>query len=132
MNSAKDKVETAKPAAIAAASENESFLQPPVDICEDAEGISLWADMPGVSKDSLNIQVDKDALLIEGEARLELPAGMMPLYADVRSTRYRRSFALSSEVDAENIEASIQEGVLRLRIQKRPELRSRKIGVRVS
>ena len=51
--------------------------------------------MPGVSKDHLSIQADRNNLTIEGEAAIDLPAGMEALYADLQSTRYRRSFLLS-------------------------------------
>jgi HSP20 family protein len=110
--------------------EPESVLRPPVDIFEDAEGITVLADMPGVSRDRLNIEVDKDMLLVEGEAKLSMPEGMEALYADVRSTRYRRSFALSSELQTDTIKASLKDGVLSVRIPKRAELRPRKIEVR--
>lgn len=130
MSETKDVVETSNKA-VAEARETKAVLQPPVDICEDAEGITLLADMPGVSRDRLTIQVDKDTLSIEGEARIEMPEGMQPLYADVRSTRYRRSFALSSELDTDSIDASLKDGVLNLRIRKRPESKPRKIDVSV-
>jgi HSP20 family protein len=110
--------------------EFEKVLRPPVDIFEDPEGITLQADMPGVSKDRLNIQVDKDMLLIEGEALIDMPEGMEALYADVRATRYHRSLALSSELETGKIEASLKDGVLSLRIPKRAEVRPRKIEVR--
>lgn len=130
MTDAKDLVENPKPA-VAEARESQPALRPPVDICEDANGITLLADMPGVSRDRLNIQVDKDTLSIEGEAKIDMPEGMKPLYADVRSTRYRRSFALSGELETDSIEASLKDGVLCLRIHKRPEARHRKIEVRI-
>ena len=128
MTDAKEIVDTPK-SAVAEARENVAVIQPPVDICEDAEGITLLADMPGVSRERLNIQVDNDTLSIEGEAKIDMPEGMKPLYADVRSTRYRRSFVLSSELDTDHIEASLKDGVLSLRVQKRPETRPRKIEV---
>ena len=108
----------------------QTVLRPPVDIFEDAEGITLEADMPGVSKDRLNMQVDNGALLVEGNAHIEMPEGMQALYADVRSTHYRRSFALSSELETDKIDASLKDGVLRVRIPKRAEARPRKIEVR--
>lgn len=111
--------------------EPETVLRPPVDIFEGADGITLVADMPGVSKDRLNLQVDKDALVIEGEARLDMPEGMEALYADVRSTRYRRSFTLSGELATDEINANLKDGVLTVRIPKRAEVRPRKIEVRV-
>lgn len=112
------------------ARENLPVLQPPVDICEDADGITLFADMPGVSRERLSIQVDKDTLVIEGNAQIEMPEGMKPLYADIRATRYRRSFAISSELDIDNIDASLRDGVLKLRLHKRPESRPRKIEIK--
>jgi HSP20 family molecular chaperone IbpA len=112
--------------------EDTATLRPPVNVFEDAEGITIEADMPGVSKDRLQLQVDRDSLLIEGDIQLTMPEGMEALYADVRATRYSRSFALSSELDTEKIDASLKDGVLRLRIPKRAEVRPRKIDVRVA
>jgi HSP20 family protein len=111
--------------------ERQIVLNPPVDIYEDAEGITLVADMPGVSKERLNIEVDKNGLLIEGDAHFEMPEGIKALYADVRSTRYRRSFSLSPELESNNIDATLKDGVLTVKIPKRAELRPRKIEVRV-
>jgi HSP20 family protein len=110
--------------------ERQVVLNPPVDICEDAEGITLIADMPDVSKDRLNIEVDKNTLLIEGDAHFDMPERIQALYADIRSTRYRRSFSLSPELEPNNIDATLKDGVLTLRIPKRAELRPRKIEVR--
>lgn len=109
--------------------EPEAVLRPFVDIFEDADGITLQADMPGVSRERLNIEVDKDVLLVEGNAQIDMPDNMEALYADVRSTRYRRSFGLSGELDSGEIEASLKDGVLNVRIPKRAELRPRKIEV---
>lgn len=110
--------------------ELDKVLRPPVDIFEDGEGITLRADMPGVSKDYLNIQVDKDSLTVEGDARIDMPDDMEALYADIRLTRYRRSFALSSELDTDRIDASLKDGVVNLRIPKRAEVQPRKIEIR--
>lgn len=109
--------------------QSEWILVPDVDIYEDAEGIFVHADMPGVSRDRLDIQVNKDALTIEGEARIDMPEGMEAVSADIRSTHYRRSFVLSTELDTEKIDARLGDGVLTLRIPKRAEARPRKIEV---
>ena len=105
-------------------------LRAPVDIYEDGDGITLEADMPGVSKERLNVRVDGDTLLLEGSVQFELPKEAEALYADVRSTLYRRSFTLSRELETSNIEATLKDGVLTVRIPKRAELRPRKIEVR--
>ena len=122
-------VTTRKPGA-AQPHETETVLRPPVDIFEDAEGITLVADMPGVDRERLNLHIDNDSLIVEGDARIEMPEGMEALYADVRSTRYRRSFSLSSELATDEITASIRDGVLNVRIPKRAEVRPRRIEVR--
>jgi len=111
--------------------ENVQTLRPPVNIFEDSEGITLEADMPGVSKDRLQIQVDNDSLLIEGDVQFTMREGMEALYADVNATRFSRTFALSRELETEGIDASLRDGVLVLRIPKRAEVRPRKIEVRV-
>lgn len=110
----------------------ETPLRPRVEVFEDAEGISLIADLPGVSSERLNVQVDKDTLLIEGTADIVMPEGMQALHAEVRSKLYRRQFALSGELDTGGIAAKLKDGVLTLRIPKRAEVRPRKVEVRVA
>ena len=113
-----------------AGSRDTTVLRPPVDILEDAEGITLLADMPGVDRDRLHVHVEANALQIDGEARIELPQGAEALHADVRSTRYSRSFMLSNELEPDKIDARLKDGVLTLRIPKHPEQRPRRIEVR--
>jgi HSP20 family molecular chaperone IbpA len=108
------------------------FLRAPADIFEDSDGITLRLDMPGVSKERLTIQTDKNALTIDGDVQIAMPEGMEPLYAEVHSTHYRRSFALSGELESDKAEANLKDGVLTLRIPKRPELRPRRIEVRAA
>lgn len=110
--------------------ESQFFLRPPADIFEDADGITLTLDMPGVSRDRLSVQTDKNMLVVEGDVQITMPEGMQALYAEVHSTHYRRSFALSGELDAESAEASLKDGVLTLRIPRRTELRPRRIEVK--
>jgi HSP20 family molecular chaperone IbpA len=110
----------------------ESAIRAPADVYEDREGITLEADMPGVSRERLNVRVDGDNLLLEGNVQFELPEQAEALYADVRSTVYRRSFVLSRELDTAQIQATLKDGVLTVRIPKRSELRPRKIEVKGS
>ena len=112
--------------------EEELALTPPVDIFEDVHGLTVKAEMPGVSKERLNVQADRNSLVIEGEMVIDMPASMEALYADVRSTRYRRVFVLSGELETDRIEANLNDGVLTVRIPKRAELRPRKIEVRAA
>lgn len=104
-------------------------FRPSVDIYEDGEGIVLQADLPGVSKERLNVRVENHSLVIEGQVQFDLPEQAEALYADVRSSTYRRSFALSGELETEKIEANLKDGVLTVRIPKRAELRARRIAI---
>ena len=110
----------------------ETYLRPAVDIFEDAQGITLRADLPGVSRDRLDIQVDHNTLAIEGQVSIAMPEGMEAYYADVRATRYARSFTLSNELDADNIKAEMKDGVLTLNVPKRAEHQPRRIEVSAS
>jgi HSP20 family protein len=107
-----------------------SALRPPVDIYETGEGIVLQADMPGVSKERLSLQVEGNNLLVEGSIGIAPQEQMTALYADVRSTVYRRNFALSNELETDKIEANLKDGLLTLRIPKRADLRARRIEVK--
>ena len=106
-------------------------IRPPVDIFEDAHGIMVVAEMPGVSRDQLNVHADRNTLTIEGDAVVEMPKGMEAIHADVQSTRYSRSFVLSGELETDAIDAKLKDGVLTIRIPKRREFRPRKIEVRM-
>ena len=63
-------------------------MLPAVDVVEDAGGITLYADLPGVPKDKLNLRVDADALSIEGEVALPVPADMEASHVEVELPRY--------------------------------------------
>ena len=105
------------------------FLRPAVDIYEDSTAITVKADLPGVSRDRLDIQVDGNNLTIEGQAAIDMPEGMESLYADVNATRFRRSFALSNGLEADKISAEMNNGELTLRLPKRAEVQPRKIEI---
>lgn len=107
-------------------------LVPPVDVIEDAGGITLYADLPGVPKDRLNLHVDADTLTIEGEVGLELPEGMESTHVEVSLPRYRRTFTLSRELDADKVNAEFDHGVLKLRIPKAEHALPRKIEISVA
>ena len=111
--------------------ENFGALLPPVAIYEDESGITLTADLPGVSKERLGVKVNGDNLLIEGDVSVPAPQDMELLYAEILASSYRRSFTLSRELDASKIEANLKDGVLKLRIPKAEEARPRKIEIKV-
>jgi len=117
------KTETARP---------EPALLPPVDVFEDGAGITLFADLPGVPKDKLNLQLEADSLTIEGEVALETPEGLESSHVEVRVPRYRRVFTLSRELDSDKAQAEFRNGVLKLRIPKAEHAQPRRIEVKVA
>jgi HSP20 family molecular chaperone IbpA len=112
-----------------ASDSSERPVAPAVDIFEDAGGITLLADMPGVSKDRLDIKLDGDNLSIEGRVELDAPLEMRALWAEVSVPRFRRTFTLSRELDAARIEANLKDGVLTLRVPKQAHAQPRRIEV---
>jgi len=105
-------------------------LLPPVDIVEDASGITVFADLPGVEPRDLSVDVDGRTLTIEAPLTLGEAKELVSVYAEVRSNCYRRSFELSSELDTMNIAADWKEGVLTLRIPRAEHAKPRKVEVR--
>ena len=111
---------------------DEVALMPPVEVIEDAEGITLYADLPGVPKDKLNLQIEAETVTIEGELHLDVPEGLDVTHAEVATPQFRRVFTLSKELDSSKITASLDNGVLQLRIPKAEHAQPRRIEVSVA
>ncbi|RQS12338.1 Hsp20/alpha crystallin family protein [Burkholderia sp. Bp9002] len=107
-------------------------LTPAVDIYEDSQGVTLWADLPGVTKDKLDVRIHDSSLSIEAEAVVPTPANLRVQHAEVREPHFARTFTLSPDFDGSKIEASLQDGVLKLTIPRRDEARPRRIEVRTT
>ena len=105
-------------------------LLPPVDVIEDSAGITLYADLAGVTKETLSLEVDAHTLTIEGEINLQNPEGLDSTHAEVSVPRFRRVFTLSNELDTGKLQAELKQGVLTLRIQKSEHAKPRRIDVR--
>ncbi len=112
--------------------ERQEAIVPAVDVTEDAGGITVLADLPGVPREALQLHVDADQLVIEGQARLEGPEGMQLTHQELPSLLYRRVFTLSKELDAERVSAELKNGVLRLRIPRIQQAQPRKIRIDVA
>ena len=82
-------------------------LLPPVNVVEDAGGITLTADLPGVPRDRLSLQIEADTLTIEGDIIVAMPEGMDSRHAEVGVPRHRRSFTLSKELDSSSVSAEL-------------------------
>lgn len=107
-------------------------LLPAVDIFEEGNALHILADMPGVTRESLRIEVDSNVLSLEGDVAIDMPETLSAIYAEVRAQRYARRFTLSHEVDSDAIEARIDNGVLHLVLPKKETHRRRRIEIQAA
>jgi HSP20 family protein len=105
-------------------------MTPAVDVFEDSQCVTLWADLPGVSRDKLEVRVHDGSLYIEAEAVVPTPQGLRLQHAEVRAPRFARAFTLSADFDTSKIDANLQDGVLKLTVPRRDEARPRRIEVK--
>lgn len=124
--------DTTAQTAQAARRRDDFAIQPAVDIVEDAQGITLFADLPGVPREQLQLRVDGDSLIVEADMQLDLPEGLKAGHVEVSRQHYRRAFTLSKELDANSVSAELAQGVLRVRIAKAAHAQPRKIDVKLS
>ncbi len=101
---------------------------PQVDIYETGEAITLLADLPGVDRSSLDIDVKDQKLTITGLVN-EPEERFNPAYTEYGIGGYSRSFQLGDSIDPRQISASLKDGVLTLVLQKADRLKPRKIEV---
>lgn len=108
------------------------YMVPPVDVFENEHGITLLADLPGVSKEDLGVRVDGENLTIEAKVTSAGPENMELVYGEAQYAAYRRQFTLSRELDTSRIEAQLKDGVLQLSIPRAEEAKPRRIQVNVA
>jgi HSP20 family molecular chaperone IbpA len=106
-------------------------LIPAVDVSETENEYILTASMPGVGKDDVDVSVEDHVLTVEGRAREEEPADCRNVAREFEVGHYRRSFELSEDVDAGAIKANVKNGLLKITLPKREEVKPKKIQVNV-
>jgi HSP20 family protein len=102
-------------------------VAPPVDIYEAEKEFVLLADMPGVTPEGVDVQAERDTLVIRGRAE---GTATPPDYQEFELADYRRSFTLGEDLDTNGIRAVLRDGVLRVQIPKSPGVAAKKIPVR--
>lgn len=103
---------------------------PKVDIYSEDDGVVILVEMPGVDENDVDISLEKKILTINGYVSLDEPEGYNLTYSEYNVGDYQRSFTLPDDVDTENIEASIDKGVLQMSLKKAPEAQAKKITVK--
>jgi HSP20 family protein len=101
-------------------------LAPPIDIYETDTTFVLFADMPGVAPEGLELIVERNTLRIRGRAQETTGE---PEYQEFELGEYRSAFAITDDLDTERITAAVRDGVLRVEIPKSERLRPKKIPV---
>ncbi len=102
---------------------------PPIDIYETDEGLGLQADLPGVSIDTLELQVQDNKLTLFGRVKSVVPENAKLLHQEYEVGDFLRSFILSDEVDHERITAKLNNGVLEVVLPRAPKAEPRRIQV---
>lgn len=107
------------------------IFTPPIDIYETDEGLVLYADLPGVTVDTLELQVQDNKLTLFGRLKPVVPEDAHVLHQEYQVGDFLRSFILSDEVDHDRIKATLSNGVLKLVLPKAPKAQPRRIEVNI-
>jgi len=109
------------------------FFVPEVDIAEDADGLWLWADMPGVDPDKVSVELEDGVLTIDGDVSLKPYEGLTPVYSEYRVGNFLRRFNLPQHTyDPDRITAKLVDGVLEIRIPKADKAKPRRVPVQAA
>jgi len=108
---------------------NEKYIRPAVNIIETEQGLTLTADIPGASKDTLDINVEKGILTISAQVSRSMPGTSS--YTEFELGSYYRQFSIPESLDHEKATADLANGILTLRIPKAEAAKPRKIEITV-
>jgi len=109
--------------------EESRVITPLVNIHEKEKEITVEAEMPGLAKENLSIQIEGEVLTFSGRQKESVPEGYHVLYRERFPSEYRRSFVLGSEIDREGIRALYENGVLNLTLPKVEKARPKIIKI---
>lgn len=108
---------------------NRSWV-PPVDIQETTEGYKLQAELPGLTKDDINITLENNVLRLTGERKFEKDVKKESFHRVERTYgTFTRAFALPQQVDSGNVQAAFENGVLTIVVPKAEQAKPRKIEI---
>jgi len=103
---------------------------PNVDIYENEDEILLHADMPGVVKENISVDIDNGTLTISGVRKLEIKGAAT--YEEFSDVEYVRSFSVPQTIDVERVEAELKNGVLNLHLPKSEAAKPRQIEIKTA
>ncbi|HUQ72062.1 MAG TPA: Hsp20/alpha crystallin family protein, partial [Planctomycetaceae bacterium] len=100
----------------------------PLSLWEDAQTIYLEMDVPGIALEDLEVAIHKGCLTIKGQRKAAAPAPQFA-YQERYFGEFERSVMLDQWVDPTSIEATLRDGVLHLKLSKKPEARRQKVAI---
>lgn len=109
---------------------DEVFIRPAVDIFETEQGLTLVADLPGVDKEELTIDLDQGLLTVQAKGKSHMSGDS--IRREFLHGSFYRQFQLSDEIDSENIAAEMKNGVLTLLLPKSEAARPRRIEIKTT
>jgi len=104
------------------------YLTPLANILETPDGYVLEAEMPGVTKEGVEVLVENGELTLIGR-RAQLETKGRELFRESRRFDYRRVFELDPSIDLEHVSAKIDQGILRVHLPKSEKVKPRKIQI---
>ena len=112
--------------------ERKQYFLPAVDIRNTDDAVVIYAEVPGIAKDNINIQVENNVLTISAEATEEKLKGYQTVISERLPRRFKRTFHLSDAVNQDKIDAQLNNGLLVLTLPKAESAKPKKIKVQVS
>jgi len=110
--------------------ENDYVTIPPVDIYESETEYVIKADIPGIKRENIEVELNNNRLEIRGKT--ETPGKDNLKYSEFTLNKNFRSFKVGNEIDSERIEAAVKDGVLVLTLHKKEEVKPKRIVVKAS
>ena len=108
-----------------------SFV-PPVDIYEDEHNITLKLEVPGIDQKDIDVRLENNTLTVRGERKFEKEEKEENFHrVERRYGTFYRAFTLPNTVDAENVQADYDNGVLKVKLAKKAEAKPKQIKVNV-
>jgi len=105
---------------------------PAVDLIETAEGFTVVCDLPGVDQADLNLSIASDVLTIKGEKKQEKAKNAKVFRKETWEGGFQRTISLPASVDSSKVKAVLKDGILRLEIPKREEVKAKRIELKTS
>jgi len=109
---------------------HETFITPFADVYETPEAFVLMVDMPGATKESINVSMERGTLVVKAPVEPYHKKNAVLLFNELRTSSYYRVFNLGDGVDRDNVDAQFEQGVLAIKLFKSEELKPREIHIK--